>query len=133
MTISKELLGLVLGEELDILQIDDNEILCFSYTYNDRTDYLGENNYLNVDTLTRLMKEWCLEQGYTISALPVKEEYIYWISEVIRYTDEAEYREFYDTENTTEHEAVLKATKWVAKEKGLIWKLHTYKGNTLTQ
>jgi len=109
--IKVELLNLVLKKEIiEIRHILDNTIH-FKYMAEDKKKYVGSEN---LDTLGRLCKEWCFKQDCLLLSSK------YDINDWVCYVD-------YDCEDTnkayrgkTELEAIIKATEWVAKEKGLL-------------
>lgn len=75
---------------------------------------------------TRLMKEWCREKGKLLSIMSCEDSYLCYVnfkhtldlSGVNRGGNIVSYDGLVRCD--TEFEAVLKATHWVAKEKGLI-------------
>lgn len=64
--ISKELLSGVLGSEVEELRPKD-DYLEFEYVI-PTTKYEAHIQSVNLDTLDRLCKEWCIEQGAFIDA-----------------------------------------------------------------
>lgn len=101
----------------DILKIYERNNSIYDYLYIEITSgYFS----LPLDTLTRLMKEWCYDNGYTIETrfnYPLQGVVIYPIGsddEIDSYIDDG----FGIGE--TELETVTKATHWVAKQKGLL-------------
>jgi len=115
--INTKLLSLVLevnGEINDKLTyIDDNVLYYHTYA----NIVIGTRDYeINLDTLGRLCKEWCFFQGYyLISGYDFENEIM---TCFVNVKDELTTEEF---EDKTELEAIIKATEWVAKEKGLLW------------
>ena len=110
--LTPELLGLVLGEEL--LSSQNLSLLNNDLTYCTKDMCI---NSINTDTLTRLMKEFCNENNYVI-----RTEMHYKNSinvAVLKFYDTGVWVEPFNTMFQTEFEAVLKATDWVIKEKGL--------------
>lgn len=109
--ISKELLSLILDRK-DIKEVDsefipfDNEIAVVMQD--------EEILHYNLDTLGRLCKEWCHKHGYYISSMITKggkgfaESDIFFCHQIDSFEEDIEL------------EAIIKATKWVAKEKGLL-------------
>lgn len=104
-----ELLSLVLEEEVSQVMGISGIALRFSYKY------LGYAE-VNIDTLTRLMKEWMDKQGYTNFSGRERGVQRLYCCEVE--TSLSNWLYFHSEH--TEFEAVLKATQWVAKTKGLI-------------
>ncbi len=77
---------------------------------------------VTLDTLTRLMKEWCITKEFIISSC-INGSDIF--NEGIGFAQLQDFEYEYDCDylqykGQTEFEAVLKATHWVAKEKGLL-------------
>lgn len=109
--LTPELLSLVLDKEIFTCGLwIDNQI---TYGTPMRTKDKLKDNFINIDTLTRLMKEWCREQGCTVCKSCFNDE--------DGYDMEIYYGwEMCATVGKSEFEAVLKATHWVAKEKGSI-------------
>jgi len=111
--IDKELLSLVL-EDKDIKEIDNNiknnELSYLSHNYS-----YSEWKYINLDTLGRLCKEWCYDNGYRLQC-----EYDYPIQSVIVFERHTNKETIEEWAGDTELEAIIKATEWVAKEKGLL-------------
>lgn len=113
--ISKELLGLVLDEGLivqEVYQPQNIETIAFKYTelgFKYENTNMFNSCGINLDTLTRLCKEWLISKNYTIALFSAisKKQWLIAINEHQFFAD-------------TELEAVIKATEWVAKEKGLI-------------
>lgn len=107
-----ELLSLVLGEQ--IIKVQNISHGCLNYTicFDDEQLELDKN----IDTLTRLMKEWCSNKtGYYLYT--VKTSYDWWA--YVTAPDNVSLRLTTVTADS-EFEAVLKATHWVATEKGLL-------------
>ena len=116
--ISKELLSLILDSDINSIQYirhDERYIEknCIQF------QHYGETESLNKDTLGRLCKEWCMKNGYILD--------IRYLSEFSKYRCIIQYEknglEFpvidcIPLENL-ELEAIIKATEWVAKEKGI--------------
>jgi len=108
--ISEELLSLVLGEKIQhvICHRKDNHIVTS-----------GNNeklNLINLDTLGRLYKEWCGKQGYVLfsDCYGTLDIYLHGATYPI---DKKITSKLWDI---TELKAIIKATEWVAKEKGLL-------------
>ncbi len=106
--ISKELLSLVLDEEVTATSFsytaEENQM---TYTIkNEKHSY----NELNLDTLGRLMKEWCSAQDYLLwsSVKNIGVEKFHTFEKKVFQVER------------TELEAIIKATEWVAREKGLL-------------
>ena len=112
MDISKELLSLVLEEECYDLELKPQ--IGFHQRLFFRMDNREEN--INLDTLTRLMKEWCHTLEYCVISYKVQ-GYVNWTVEVDELDDD---RNYISDDICTEFEAVLKATIWIAKERNLI-------------
>ncbi len=120
--LTPELLGLVLDEEVQFGllggKIKNNNL---SLQLKD-TKEVNVYKQLNIDTLTRLMKEWCLkEQNNCVasisSTLGILDSTAMCNIYSSKYALGKETKAFY---GDTEFEAVLKTTAWVAKEKKLI-------------
>ena len=109
--ISKELLSLVLNysDINNIYELGDNEVSITRYANIARG---SREEDINIDTLGRLCKEWCLKQGYHLI------EYVNAV-EIIQRTG---CRNLHKIINTKDFKAstVIKATKWVANKKGLL-------------
>jgi len=104
--VSKELLGLVLDRE--VVEI------CEDTSFNTLNYWIKDSACeINLDTLTRLMKEWCFTKGYEDSSS---------LDKVTKATAIAwfDFRECVVGDGDNEHEAVTKVTLWVAKEEGLL-------------
>ena len=110
--ISKELLSLVLGIEITRIdyKIKGNELEVLQKFYS-HSDWVA----INLDTLGRLYKEWCWEQGYYI-ALKRRNVDCYKAYPCVINRD-ASSVEFV---GITELEAIIKATEWVAKDNDMI-------------
>lgn len=125
--LTPELLGLVLGKKIIVGEYEANTdmlgesfstkfealltIIQHKVRYTAYTDNVYREEGVNIDTLTRLMKEWIFDQGYEYGTGKI-EGGRYWC--VI---DRGDWQ-YYEEES--EFEAVLKATHWVSKTKGLI-------------
>ena len=110
--LTSDLLGLVLDEK--VIKIEPrkahNNIY---YTIEFDEDELDLDK--SIDTLTRLMKEWCWEQDYWLAS--GRDTETFWFAEL----ENSEKDEWCPRRvEQSEFEAVLKATEWVAKEKGLL-------------
>ena len=110
--LTPELLGLVLDDVLvgaitEMKPYAENDIVYTTYE-------LPTIKYkiLNIDTLTRLIKEWCWKHKYYLESGSMEMGYC----SVYEHIDTQRFL----SKSKTEFEAVLKATHWVAKEKGLI-------------
>ena len=120
--INKELLSLVLGDDEEVLFINKDLI----DNYLQFKSWSGKRKQINLDTLGRLCKEWCFKYSYQLLPLGMwyhndKQEHCCLqkhfsipISEAVGVAD---VDRFY---GKTELEAIIKATEWVAKEKGLL-------------
>ena len=103
-----KLLGLVVDEKFCRIDHVHNNQVCAVYAQ-------AGVYYCQLDTLTKKMKEWCLKQKYQIESA---------------INTNGGYAHIYDSETAfnvksimtvkSEFEAVLKATEWAAKEKGLL-------------
>ena len=64
--LTPELLSLLLGNKdvNDIVKIDNNELFYYHSLY-------GNYTSINIDTLTRLMIEYCLKHGYAVIIIAV--------------------------------------------------------------
>lgn len=107
--INKELLSLVVAEKVTNYGVENNGLW---YTI----PKVFGHKILNLDTLGRLCKEWCLKQDYELMSGIIKKECVCLI-----YTIKANRWDDVTTKKLagTEIEAVIKATEWVAKEKGI--------------
>jgi len=111
--ISEELLSLVLGYR--VLKIDNIEANEMTYTVKDYFDIDGQLD-LNLDTLGRLCKEWISNQSYMIWTYEHED------TVAINLRDN-ESKKVYSSPSMsvfTELEAIIKATEFVALEKGLL-------------
>ena len=118
--ISKELLSLVLDEDLQVLaelnnasliietDKDNNKLEVYlKFSFDETEDSLLKE--INLDTLGRLCKEWCLEQGFIMNVQTSDINCMIYIGA----TDT-------DIQAKTEIEAIVEATEYIAKEKGLL-------------
>ena len=116
--ISKELLSLVLGrEELIPHEISDNLLW-----YETTVDNVWENNYENLDTLGRLCKEWITKDHHknflcNLDIHSTFDTFLVSVTMNFDYDVLDNKKQFY---GDSELEAIIKATEWVAKEKGLL-------------
>ena len=115
--ISSKLLSLVLGEEVTRVELA-NEPNYLDYHYKDSEFTKEWHKYLNLDTITRLMKEWCFWKGYNIYTKMR-------ISDIYRSEQKIDYGCFINYDllswwNDSEYEAVLQATELVANKEGLL-------------
>lgn len=122
--LTPELLLLIFGGHSTMHLFDKNRQLSIigNILYIPKT--YGSTEF-NIDTLTRLLKEWCFMQGYKVSSYQedMSENRIaYQVSLNYGYINESQLGSDFDTKlfYDTEFEAVLRATEWVVKEKGLI-------------
>ena len=118
--LSKELLSLVLGEDIvtDKIYTVGNNLVWYHLNSKGEKAYKRD---VNLDTLGRLCKEFCLKQGYTLRTEPIDDDgLVYWVIAVVEYTDDAEYLRFSSLDTDNELEAVLLGTEFVAKEKKLL-------------
>lgn len=114
--LTPELLSLVLDEEVIGIGSIDNNVLDYAYTENPMG---GEESYIdgfiNLDTLEKKMKKWCLKQGYwfdikiTLSECHIKLWHTYLSTDL-----------FKSFKERIELEAITKATHFIAKEIGAI-------------
>ena len=109
---NKELLSLVLGVKFETYELKDNFI-----NVNNLMLHKYGNVYtpLNLDTLGRLYKEWCLKQDYVLTS------FVDHCGSGFCQVSSGVYgmKRQHDI-GDTELEAIIKATEWVAKEKGLL-------------
>ena len=109
--LTPELLSLVLDREIDsvkIVELFPNQIVYEVYEH---------ATLLNIDTLTRLMKEWCYESKYSVMTyMNVNRT---WSANIRNYIYCEDWN-CVENDSNTEFEAVLKATAWTAKERGLV-------------
>ena len=100
----------LLGEVLEIVIIEaklsDTHLLYTSYIKPRLQDWKS----LNLDTLTRLMKEWCLEQGYMLMSSPN------YIGTITIQVSMKGLDLLCNSDFKTEVEAVYKATEYVYKQ-----------------
>ena len=134
--ISKELLSLVLGitiDELNPIVIEDNEL---RYIEDYDIDYTqGSWKHLNLDTLGRLCKKWCIHQrrhlrtqsfhnlNHKLKDSDEAMKYIEGEDLTILYQCQVNHYTGHDLwvcSDKTELEAIIKATTWVAKNKELL-------------
>ena len=108
-TISKKLVTLVLGEDdYRISKMDkERDINISGNTVYIPTTY--GSSEINLDTFARLCKEWCLEQDEELMS---GMRFGSWTC--------IDGNDMNTETSDTEVEAIIKATEWVAKEKGLI-------------
>ncbi len=120
--ISKELLSLVLDEDIPDfrLEIDKGKNAidsCIEISCWDNTHKEFEACYdINLDTLNRLCKEWCIKQDGMISIYCHQDTIAVSVSldrGLTKYSSPS-------MSVYTELEAIIKATEWVAKEKRLL-------------
>ena len=119
-----ELLGLVYGYKITNMdlkpKINDSQRLFFNYLDEDGIEC---EEALNIDTLTRLMKEWCFKQELeninTNIAKGVSSGRKMYHCKIVKFKGFVKILDK-SFEAKTEFEAVLKAFEWVAKEKNLI-------------
>ena len=116
--ISKELLGLVFGEKIENFIETINDGFIAFYTADEYYKDFGESeiSVLNKDTLGRLCKEWCHKQGAIEihSGIENNDDYVCIVD------FEGCFDVLYFRQNNTELQAIIKATEWIAKEKGLL-------------
>lgn len=105
--INKELLSLVVAEKVTNHGVENNELW---YTI----PKVFGHKILNLDTLGRLCKEWCTTKECAL--------FSGWDYENGHYNAliaRHETNDIVDNYGDTELEAIIKATEWVAKEKGI--------------
>ncbi len=122
--ISKELLSLILNTDVGDIKKHAQQHIGIRGSYVE-IEYLNlEYNMnqwvtINLDTVVKMCKEWCNKQGYSI-----RTEMHYTNSNIIYILNYKcairSWEEHFKTTFTTELEAVIKATEYVAKEKGLL-------------
>ena len=113
--ISKELLSLVLDKNVTKVEycVVGSRGQSVDYTRLSVSIDIKNTEYINLDTLTRLMKEWCLTKGYEVSSrldLVTKATAIVWLK----------FRECVVENGDNEYEVVEKVTQWVAKENNFL-------------
>lgn len=122
--ISKELLSLVLGFEVTkIVDIQNDSDGYEDYEFGTvilfHADGGRHNSKINIHELAHKCKEWCLDVDHDIATISVVSFMKYnnankaKIKFIKKDTFSSEYC-------VTELEAIIKATEWVAKEKGLL-------------
>ena len=112
--ISKELLSLVLGIEVLHCCIECNHVVYeWNKPFPNKSYHHGDE--LNLDTLGRLCKEWCLKQRYSCKTWQRLGKTKKFVLQLHSHDECA-----YDTLGDTELEAIIKATEFIAKEKELI-------------
>lgn len=124
--LTHELLSLVLdtkGYLIELIEVENNELkVCyctnvFKEDNEDKLQHFKEN--INLDTLTRLMKEWCFKQDVILNtSFNLMDENMCSCSSNF-YKIEGDLKNRLHWANT-EFEAVLKATHWIMTEKGYI-------------
>ncbi len=123
--INKELLSLVLGvtviEVTDVCTVQNEVFYDVIGIEVPEFEVAGDNGEyhrrVNLDTLGRRCKEWCIKRGYWLVIGYGNEIQLalYTVGGDI-FKDTALYKHV----SLTELEAIIKATEWVAKEEGLI-------------
>jgi len=111
--LTPQLLGLVFGEE--VYKIEEDIHAYCEIAYQSQNTLLPNYKYENIDTLTRLMKEWCIN-NLEFPSIDIHYNQIN-ITIFIRHHSEGL---LFNATTDTEFEAVLKCTHYVMKEKGLI-------------
>lgn len=117
--ISKELLSLVLNDKVISISTSERDAIENGYGTMHSNCILvlsiSRCRMLNLDTLGRLCKEWCLGQGYSLLSSTQGRLYINSKLGISGYFD------FLHTIlRESELEAIIKATEWIANEKGLM-------------
>jgi len=117
--LTPELLGLVLGiNDVNNIYEDLAEEGEITYTQYANITRGRRTTDLNLDTLTRLCKEWCHKKGYDLFS-GREQGFDYYLC-LIYNTYGSSWNDTIKSEKAdTELEAVIKATEWVAKEKGI--------------
>ena len=114
--LTPELLGLVSGDKESVkicreLSINNNELHFTSLKVNGFYDLV-----INIDTLTRLMKEWCWKQDYRIEIhFGNDNDYEWFVFHQGRGEEQVTFMDNIKDFTPTEFEAVLKATSWVQR------------------
>ena len=118
--LTPELLGLVLGEKVyykDLamvkVHIGNNEL------FYSKKDYKWTGHSINLDTLTRLCKEWCYNCKDDSVSIVIYHDHLGKYNAQVDFTIATELGEQWFS-GDTELEAVIEATHWVDKKKGLI-------------
>ena len=113
-TIRKKLLSLVMGD--DVVKIESDVIRNGLVVH-----FELAKEHLNLDTLGRLCKEWCWKQGYSLQITWMLDDGFRYM-EIAIWDKETMLQKYEVPANPkdTELDAIIKATEWVAKEKGLI-------------
>jgi len=119
--ISKELLSLIVGYKVTYIEIKpkiSNKQRIF-YCFLDEDDIECEE-FFCIEMLGRLCKEWCDKKGYSLSSTCTGRVLVsrYWYNKRKRGVSKKQDKELFKAD--TEVEAIIKATEWVAREKGLI-------------
>lgn len=126
--LTPKLLGLVLNENMvvtEIYQPQNIEVIACRYTeigYKYEKTNMFNSCSVNKDTLTRLMKEWIISDIHkeflcSVELHQTAEDILISVTMFFDYDKLDNKKQFYAE---TEFEAVLKATEWIAKEKGLV-------------
>jgi len=123
--IDKELLSLVLEENVQKIYTEINDgkygkSIQFSTGIKGNLGGIYADSHINLDTLGRLCKEWCRDNHYIVVSALINNECGARAKVKYSFIGDA----FLDIESeyfyaNTESEAIIKATEWVAKEKGL--------------
>jgi len=115
--ISKELLSLVIGEKISYIELKPKIGKVQRLFISHKEENYEYEERLNLDTLGRLMKEWCHIKGFLVKIhYPLNRVDI---AVSVAQDNSTIFGEKEFIENT-ELEAIIKATEWVAKEKGLL-------------
>ncbi len=107
--ISKELLSLMEGEEVDTIFFRPLKNYLI-YTVVDEPD---KDIVLNLDTLTRLCKEWCFKKEYILASAFIVKGFFSSSYCLIKRPTMSNEKYVCATHGDTELEAVIKATEWV--------------------
>ena len=108
----KEIIKLVMPN-FEVTKIYERENTIYKYLWIDTTTGYFE---LPLSELGRLCKEWCFNYYYVGSVMIGTTSYRFDLTEKTRH-DCPDINNFY---GNTELEAIIKATEWVAKKKGLL-------------
>ena len=117
--LTAELLSLVFSRETTNIEFyEENSAKVITYRAISYFDGFRQGFFISADSLTRQMKEWCGGLGYDVLTCVLSNNKS-WCQLVEMKTDTFKGISQY-FHSKTEFEAVLKATHWVAKTKGLI-------------
>ncbi len=121
--LTSELLSLITGRTIKEFRLDIDEDDFDSCIIISCNQDLGEDCYdINLDTLTRLMKEWCFSNGFSLyvkiraDIIDMYEKDHFYVVQIGIGSD----RNATQFSGLSELEAIAKATHYVAKQKGLL-------------